>query len=99
MARMAESRTDSLTGLANRRRASTATSRRCTEAWRQQTNLSVIMLDVDDFKIFNDTHGHDAGDYVLQQVARRMMDTARAMDSGGALRRRGILHRSAFRRR
>ena len=42
--------------------------------------LSCVLLDVDDFKAYNDGHGHDAGDEILRCVARIMRESARADD-------------------
>ena len=73
--------TDALTSLYNRRFLDETLQK---EYIRTQRNpgspLSVIMLDVDHFKKFNDTHGHDQGDRVLQAVAREMRDTLRQHD-------------------
>ncbi|MCC7292380.1 MAG: response regulator [Phycisphaerales bacterium] len=61
--------TDELTGLTNRREA----LRRVDELWESSTRysepLSCIMIDIDHFKRFNDTYGHDVGDRVLKQTA------------------------------
>jgi diguanylate cyclase (GGDEF)-like protein len=62
---------DALTGLPNRRALDEALS-------RQSGAYSVAMVDVDHFKLFNDTHGHDAGDRVLVAVARSLAHTPRA---------------------
>ena len=43
--------------------------------------LAVAYLDLDDFKIVNDTHGHDAGDIVLCETARRLLATVRGADT------------------
>jgi two-component system cell cycle response regulator len=49
-------------------------------AKRQGGNMSLIMCDIDFFKKVNDTHGHMAGDFVLQQVAAILKDTVRSED-------------------
>jgi diguanylate cyclase (GGDEF)-like protein len=63
---------DGLTGLANRR----ALDDRCTQEWSRSLRtgrpLSVILLDVDHFKLFNDHCGHSAGDECLKGVARSL---------------------------
>lgn len=65
-----EARTDALTKLANRR-AFDDELRRCSEEFRSKGRPScVMMIDVDHFKKFNDTYGHQAGDEVLKGVAR-----------------------------
>jgi len=61
--------TDGLTQLANRRAFDLALERECQRAKRNATPVSLIMLDVDWFKAFNDTYGHQAGDKCLQQIA------------------------------
>lgn len=61
--------TDALTGLLNRRTLMTEAERRIEEARRYGQSLSVLMLDIDDFKSINDEHGHLAGDKVLSDVA------------------------------
>lgn len=67
---MAElARTDPLTGLANRRQLDEALERECRRANRNDTPLSLIMLDVDHFKAFNDQYGHRAGDDCLCAVS------------------------------
>ncbi len=59
---------DQLTGLFNRRYAEETLARELQRAARKQTSLSVIFLDLDHFKLINDTYGHDAGDVVLQKI-------------------------------
>jgi len=49
-------------------------------ARRREGNMSLIMCDIDFFKKVNDTHGHMAGDFVLQQVAKVLKDTVRSED-------------------
>jgi diguanylate cyclase (GGDEF)-like protein len=61
--------TDSLTGLANRRALELRLAEQLSQAQRQQWPLSLLMIDVDCFKAFNDHYGHQAGDLTLQQIA------------------------------
>jgi diguanylate cyclase (GGDEF)-like protein len=61
---------DSLTGLANRRLFERALDIEFGRGARQQSPLSLIMLDIDFFKRYNDTYGHVVGDHCLAQVAR-----------------------------
>jgi diguanylate cyclase (GGDEF)-like protein/PAS domain S-box-containing protein len=72
--------TDGLTGLLNHRALQEALQRECRRAMRDATYTSLIMLDVDNFKAFNDTHGHPAGDAMLQQVAAILLKCARETD-------------------
>ena len=74
------STTDALTGLFNRRFLDATLSSEFTRAERSQTMLSVLMMDIDHFKKFNDTHGHDQGDRVLQMVSRCLQETVRSFD-------------------
>lgn len=79
-AHAAEARTDALTLLANRRAFDDELARRIAEFRRQRRTFSLIMADVDRFKKFNDTHGHQTGDEVLRGVARVLRRTMREMD-------------------
>ncbi|MDB5677002.1 diguanylate cyclase [Sphingomonas bacterium] len=63
------SRTDPLTGLANRRSRDMRLGDEWTRAVRNGGSLAVVAIDVDRFKRFNDTHGHDEGDRALKAVA------------------------------
>lgn len=74
------STTDALTGLYNRRFLDATLATEFTRAERGQSALSVLMIDIDHFKQFNDTHGHDQGDRVLQMVSRCMRDSVRPFD-------------------
>jgi two-component system chemotaxis family response regulator WspR len=68
---------DGLTGLSNRRYFSEFGDAQWKLALRDQKPLSVLMIDVDDFKRYNDTHGHLAGDEVLKSIATAMKGTFR----------------------
>lgn len=71
---------DPLTGLYNRRFFEESLTRELARAARAQREVTVLMLDVDHFKHFNDTHGHDAGDTVLRAVAAELTARVRASD-------------------
>jgi diguanylate cyclase len=71
-ARVAEASTDGLTGLPNRRAFDDELTRRLAQRRRQRTGVSLIMVDIDHFKRFNDEHGHLVGDAVLRGVARTL---------------------------
>jgi diguanylate cyclase len=75
-----EARTDSLTGLSNRRAFDDELKRRLCEWERKRTPMTLVMLDIDFFKKFNDTHGHLVGDEVLRTVAKTLRKQARDMD-------------------
>ena len=61
---------DALTGLRNRRFLDTTLTQEYTRCFRYQHSLSLILLDIDHFKQFNDSHGHQVGDDCLRMVAR-----------------------------
>lgn len=71
---------DPLTGLFNRRFMEESLEREIFRARRKREPVSVIMLDVDHFKRFNDQYGHDAGDVVIQAVGRHLRESVRAED-------------------
>ncbi|WP_187369313.1 sensor domain-containing diguanylate cyclase [Baekduia soli] len=64
--------TDALTGLANHRSFQERLRQEVARADRHGRALSLVLLDIDRFKLVNDTHGHQVGDRVLAEVARRM---------------------------
>ena len=72
---------DALTGLANRRQFELMLSRELDRVARGGEPALVLMVDIDHFKGVNDTYGHAAGDVVLQQVARALLDCVRPMDT------------------
>lgn len=62
--------TDGLTRLANRRTIDETLVREWSRAQRNDSDVSLLLIDVDHFKLFNDSYGHPAGDRCLQEVAR-----------------------------
>ncbi len=73
--------TDRLTGLSNRRRMEEAAANERARARRHRHPLSVVLFDVDWFKTVNDRFGHETGDEVLREVARRLLPNVRASDT------------------
>ena len=73
--------TDGLTSLKNHRAFKERLSEEFTRATRYNTPLSLILLDVDKFKDYNDAFGHPAGDEVLKTISRRLQETARESDA------------------
>jgi len=71
---------DPLTGLYNRRYLSETIEREIIRAKREKNHLSVIMSDIDHFKIINDTYGHQVGDQFLLKIANLMKKHARGSD-------------------
>lgn len=71
---------DPLTGLYNRRFMEETLERELARAKRNESALSVLMIDLDNFKSLNDTHGHPVGDAVLQTCASLLKDFLRASD-------------------
>ncbi|AQT79679.1 diguanylate cyclase [Mycolicibacterium litorale] len=72
--------TDPVTGVWNRRHGEQLLDADLTQARTQGQALSLLMLDVDRFKTINDTHGHQTGDGVLVEIARRLVEMCRATD-------------------
>lgn len=71
---------DPLTGLHNRRYARQNLPRLIETSARTGESFGVLMMDLDRFKNFNDTYGHDAGDMVLIEFAKRLRENLRAVD-------------------
>jgi diguanylate cyclase (GGDEF)-like protein len=79
--------TDGLTGLANRRTLDATLARMFADRERSRTSFALVLVDVDHFKSVNDRLGHQAGDEVLQVVARLLADHAE--QAGGTAARYG----------
>ncbi len=75
--------TDPLTGLANHRHIHERLAQELARAARHGQPLAVAMLDLNDFKSYNDTHGHQAGDQLLRAVAQALRAETRATDIVG----------------
>ena len=73
--------TDPLTGLYNRRYLEPHFERMSDRLKEEGKPFSLLMLDIDHFKLVNDTYGHDAGDQVLQAVAKRIVSNLRGFDT------------------
>jgi len=71
---------DPLTGLYNRRHMDNQLEIQLANSDARGSPLSILTLDVDFFKPINDTHGHDVGDRVLKELARRLKDQVRTID-------------------
>jgi diguanylate cyclase (GGDEF)-like protein len=76
---------DPLTGLPNRLMFSQILNHAIQTAKRHQRQFAVLFIDLDRFKIINDTMGHDAGDLLLQEIAARLKKILRAVDIVGRL--------------
>jgi diguanylate cyclase len=73
-------RIDQLTGILNRRGLEEAFTQEIARAHRGESDLSVVLLDIDNFKRLNDTYGHEAGDIALQHLANTVKETVRPID-------------------
>jgi len=71
---------DPLTGLFNRRYMEESLERELHRAARNQGSLTTMMLDIDHFKIFNDTYGHEAGDDLLKELGKMLKKSTRGGD-------------------
>lgn len=80
-----QARTDYLTGLLNRRHFVELAERELDRAERYQRPLTLLMVDIDHFKLVNDTRGHATGDLVLQEVARLIRAAVRSVDIVGRI--------------
>lgn len=76
-----ESLTDGLTGVANRKAFDAALAEAIEDARRSERDLALLMCDIDHFKRFNDTWGHQTGDQVLRLVANCMSENVKGRDT------------------
>ncbi len=77
---MTEARTDKLTGISNRRAFDEEIARLFSIQKRRQGCLCLMLADIDRFKMFNDYHGHQVGDEMLQRVADTLEESMRSSD-------------------
>ena len=78
-------RTDDLTGLANSRAFLDALAKEIDRSTRYERVVSMIYMDLDNFKLVNDTHGHHAGDKALKETARVLASVFRATDTAARM--------------
>ncbi|MBE3046834.1 diguanylate cyclase [Candidatus Bathyarchaeota archaeon] len=71
---------DSLTGLFNRRYLEETLVREFLRAGREKSTVCLVMMDIDGFKAFNDTYGHDAGDLLLRKLGEFLRSEVRSSD-------------------
>jgi len=76
-----ESVTDALTGIANRKQFDQALRQAAAQSMETDQPLTLLLLDIDHFKQFNDSHGHVAGDQVLKLVARTLSESVGRRDT------------------
>jgi diguanylate cyclase (GGDEF)-like protein len=72
---------DGLTGILNRRALESRLELEWSRALRDQAPLSIVMVDIDHFKVYNDQHGHQLGDETLRRVARIIERNIRKVDA------------------
>ena len=76
-----QTRTDALTGIANRGFFDRRLNELTQQTLRRQNRMGVAVVDIDHFKKVNDTYGHQAGDHILQNVAKALQDVVRANET------------------
>lgn len=76
-----EAMTDALTGIANRKRFDEELKRCAARAAEERRDLSLLMIDIDNFKAFNDSYGHAVGDQVLRLLAATLTDCIKGQDT------------------
>lgn len=77
--------TDALTGLSNRSSFQSHLNRTVAECQRSGTGFALVIMDIDHFKLVNDTMGHGAGDEVLRHIGYQLTERLRSTDSVGRL--------------
>jgi diguanylate cyclase (GGDEF)-like protein len=77
--------TDHLTGLANRRRFERQLEREVARTRRYGRPFCLLLLDIDHFKLVNDTHGHEAGDEALRRLANALQAGTRGIDTAARI--------------
>ncbi|MDJ0554247.1 MAG: GGDEF domain-containing protein [Microcoleaceae cyanobacterium MO_207.B10] len=75
--------TDTLTNIYNRRRILEIAEQEFARSVRYQNPFSILMIDIDKFKIINDSYGHQIGDEVIIKVTKEISDQIRNMDAFG----------------
>jgi len=78
-----EARTDPLTGIPNRRRFFEFVEEATKRLQRRDKPVSLLYIDIDNFKTINDTRGHDCGDVVLREISKTLRETVREADEIG----------------
>ncbi len=76
-----EAYTDGLTGIANRKSFDQVLKQSRINAMEDGTSLCLMMIDIDHFKAFNDTHGHQVGDLVLRLLAATLRENVKGQDT------------------
>jgi len=72
--------TDDLTELPNRRHLLDFLDKKLAQAAKARSNVTVLYFDIDDFKVYNDAYGHDAGDEILRDIGRLFVQCSRETD-------------------
>ena len=85
-----QSVTDDLTGISNRRAFDDVLSREIERSKRFGSDLGLVLIDLDDFKVVNDTYGHPQGDVVLRAVASVLRESSREIDHPRATAARSL---------
>ncbi|KMQ51651.1 diguanylate cyclase with GAF sensor [Chitinispirillum alkaliphilum] len=75
-----QAKTDSLTGIGNHRFFHETLDREIARANRRKSDFSLVFLDIDNFKMINDTYGHQIGDAVIKDLTRRLVSNVRTAD-------------------